>query len=97
MPLTVAALRQYANSPPDVAEEERKEKEHTEQVLSALRNRAFEDQADESCARHEAGDLSRTVSRLLARNAESVRMADIGRPAKPKNIFEINLPSAFAF
>lgn len=97
LPLTVAALRQYANSPPDVAEEERKEKEHTEQVLSALRNRAFEDQADESCARHEAGDLSRTVSRLLARNAESVRMADIGRPAKPKNIFEINLPSAFAF
>ncbi|WKX95411.1 hypothetical protein Q1695_012117 [Nippostrongylus brasiliensis] len=97
LPLTVAALRQYANCPPDAAEEERKERERTEQVLASLRNRAFEDQADESCARHEAGDLSRTVSRLLARNADSVRMANIGRPAKPKNIFEMNLPSAFAF
>ncbi|VDL84334.1 unnamed protein product, partial [Nippostrongylus brasiliensis] len=72
LPLTVAALRQYANCPPDAAEEERKERERTEQVLASLRNRAFEDQADESCARHEAGDLSRTVSRLLARNADSV-------------------------
>ncbi|RCN46690.1 EFR3-like family protein [Ancylostoma caninum] len=97
LPLTVAALRQYANSPPDVAEEEKKERAHTEKVVTSLRSRAFEDQADESCARHEQGDLSRTVSRLLARNADSVRMANIGRPAKPKNIFEMNLPSAFAY
>ncbi|KHJ78831.1 hypothetical protein OESDEN_21543 [Oesophagostomum dentatum] len=95
--MTVTALRQYANSPPDIVEEERKEKAHTEQVLTSLRTRAFEDQTDESCARHEQGDLSRTVSRLLARNAESVRMANIGRPAKPKNIFEMDLPSAFAY
>ncbi|VDM72266.1 unnamed protein product, partial [Strongylus vulgaris] len=69
----------------------------TEQVITSLRTRPFEDQADESCARHEQGDLSRTVSRLLARNAESVRMANIGRPTKPKNIFEMDLPSTFAY
>ncbi|KJH49185.1 hypothetical protein DICVIV_04686 [Dictyocaulus viviparus] len=97
LPLTVAALRQYANAPPDMIEEERKEREFTERVLSSLRNRSFEEQADESYARHESGDLSRTISRLLARNAETVRMANIGRPAKPKNIFEMNLPAAFAF
>ncbi|KAJ1371099.1 hypothetical protein KIN20_032976 [Parelaphostrongylus tenuis] len=96
LPLTVAALRHYANTPPDLAEEDRKEREHTELVLASIRNRSFEDQADELCARHEAGDLSRTVSRLLARNADTVRMANIGRPAKPKNIFEMNLPTAFA-
>lgn len=96
LPLTVAALRHYANTVPDVVEEDRKEREHTEQVLASIRNRSFEDQADEACARHEAGDLSRTVSRLLARNADTVRMANIGRPAKPKNIFEMNLPTAFA-
>ncbi|KAK6039064.1 hypothetical protein COOONC_23430 [Cooperia oncophora] len=36
MPLTVAALRQYANSPPDVAEEERKEKVAHESVAGFL-------------------------------------------------------------
>uniref|UniRef100_A0A0K0D304 Protein EFR3 n=1 Tax=Angiostrongylus cantonensis TaxID=6313 RepID=A0A0K0D304_ANGCA len=83
-------------TPPESVRQSRRNTEHTEQVLASIRNRSFEDQADESCARHEAGDLSRTVSRLLARNADTVRMANIGRPAKPKNIFEMNLPTAFA-
>ncbi|EPB75989.1 hypothetical protein ANCCEY_04910 [Ancylostoma ceylanicum] len=84
-------------TPPGSTRQSRRNTAHTEKVVTSLRSRAFEDQADESCARHEQGDLSRTVSRLLARNADSVRMANIGRPAKPKNIFEMNLPSAFAY
>ncbi|PIO67002.1 hypothetical protein TELCIR_11268 [Teladorsagia circumcincta] len=95
-PFTISTSKSVQEEEPDQVDG-RSSPEHTEQVLASLRNRTFEDQADESCARHEAGDLSRTVSRLLARNADSVKMANIGRPAKPKNIFEMNLPSAFAY
>uniref|UniRef100_A0A1I7XQG4 Non-specific serine/threonine protein kinase n=1 Tax=Heterorhabditis bacteriophora TaxID=37862 RepID=A0A1I7XQG4_HETBA len=93
LPLSVNTLRQYANAPVDVCEEERKERELTHAVLDELRSRPFEDRTDSNVERNEGCDLSRTVSRLLARNADTIRMADIGRPPKPKNIFDMDLPA----
>ncbi|CAD6197247.1 unnamed protein product [Caenorhabditis auriculariae] len=97
LPPTVEALRVYANQPYDAAEEERKEKELTESVLSQIREMPFDERVAEAEARNEAGDLSRAISRLLARNADTVRVRDVGRPPKPKNIFDIELPPSYVY
>ena len=62
-------------------------------MLEDIRSRTFEERCEAAIAKNEASDLTRTVSRLLARNAETVKMAEVGRPPKPKNVFEIDFPA----
>lgn len=96
LPMTVEMLKTFANQPYDAAEEERKEKEQTEVILNDLRNKSFDDRVAIAESRIESEDLSRAIGRLLARNAETVKVHDIGRDPKPKNVFDIELPS-FAY
>ncbi|CAI4231697.1 unnamed protein product [Auanema sp. JU1783] len=95
LPMSVDALRTFANTPIDQAEEEKKERETIAATLEDVR-RPFDIRCEEAISRGDTSDLSRTVGRLLARNAETVKLADIGRPAKPKNIFDMEFP-AFAY
>lgn len=80
----------------DPIEEEKKEKELAVSILSEIRNTDFDDRVAANESRNETSDLSKSIGRLLARNADTTRVRDIGRPTKPKNVFEIELPS-FAY
>ncbi|CAI5441731.1 unnamed protein product [Caenorhabditis angaria] len=96
LPATVESLRTYANSPFDPVEEEKRQKEITNSVLKDLRESTFDERVLTNEMINESTDLSRSIGKLLARNADTVRVRDIGRPTKPKNVFEIDLPS-FAY
>ncbi|CAB3404327.1 unnamed protein product [Caenorhabditis bovis] len=96
LPANIDSLKSYANQPFDPIEEDKKEKALTESVLSEIRNVSFDERVTSTEERNETSDLSRSIGRLLARNADTVRVRDIGRPMKPKNVFEIELPS-FAY
>ncbi|CCD66029.1 Protein EFR3 homolog [Caenorhabditis elegans] len=93
---TVDDLKAYANATFDPIEEGRKEKELTGSILSEIRNTDFEERVNTNESLNEKSDLSKSIARLLVRNGEMTRVRDIGRPAKPKNLFEIELPS-FAY
>ncbi|GMS84188.1 hypothetical protein PENTCL1PPCAC_6363, partial [Pristionchus entomophagus] len=99
LPISVQALRLMVNTPMDAIEEEKRAMEMTSSVVEQLRSRPFEEISDEICAHNEEGDIVRTVSRLLARNSESVRMSEMGRTggARPKDIFDIQLPSSYIY
>ncbi|ULU06589.1 hypothetical protein L3Y34_018431 [Caenorhabditis briggsae] len=93
---TVDDLKAYANASFDPIEEDRKEKELTGSILSEIRNTDFEERVNTNESLNERGDLSKSIARLLVRNGETTKVRDIGRPTKPKNVFEIELPS-FAY
>ncbi|GMT14476.1 hypothetical protein PFISCL1PPCAC_5773 [Pristionchus fissidentatus] len=99
LPVSVQALRTMVNTPVDAVEEEKRMMEMTSSVVEQLRSRPFEDISDEICKHNEEGDIVRTVSRLLARNSESVRLSEMGRTggARPKDIFEIQLPPSYIY
>ncbi|GMR36410.1 hypothetical protein PMAYCL1PPCAC_06605, partial [Pristionchus mayeri] len=99
LPISLQDLRTKVNTPLDAVEEEKRVMEITSNVVEQLRSRPFEDISDDICVHNEEGDIVRTVSRLLARNSESVRMSEMGRTggSRPKDIFNIQLPPSYIY
>lgn len=97
MPVTVDSLRKIVNTPLDVVEEERREQAKTQEILRKYRENKFEDLVDDTHKDREDVDLTRTIQRLIQRTNEASRANECFWRNKPKNIFELKMPSSFVY
>uniref|UniRef100_A0A915CN21 Uncharacterized protein n=1 Tax=Ditylenchus dipsaci TaxID=166011 RepID=A0A915CN21_9BILA len=101
LPTTVESLRAISNAPPDLAEEERKDQEKSQEILQMFRGKKAEElmqvfrTKEDNHQDSETHDLGRTLERVKQRNADWSKVCEFGQNGVVPDIFSVKFPPAF--